>query len=109
MEGQVQPQMRGMTWVSKSGCAGAVMRPPLFRERFVLQSKRHSFLEASANTGIGFVISWAMWEYVASPLFHIPSSAAIGFWMTMIFTVTSIIRSYGLRRLFNWYHHRSKW
>jgi hypothetical protein len=60
-----------------------------------------SFLEACTNTGIGFFISWAVWVFIVDPLFGFHASAGRSLLITSIFTVTSIARSYVLRRLFD--------
>lgn len=71
------------------------------------QSKRGSMTESLLNVAIGYGIAVAAQEIIF-PLFgvHIPlhDSLAIG----AIFTVISIMRSYALRRAFNWWHCRSK-
>lgn len=66
-----------------------------------MQSHKHSVYETIANTAVGFLISWAVWVFVAAPLFDIPYEHGQGFWITVIFTVTSLIRGYVLRRIFN--------
>lgn len=71
------------------------------------QAQRHSVLEAVVNTAVGFLISWAVWVWVVAPLFDIPYHGGEGFAITCIFTVTSLARSYVLRRIFNQFHHRS--
>jgi hypothetical protein len=55
-------------------------------------------METICNVGLGFFISWAVLDWIVSPLY--------GWQTTAIFTVTSIIRQYAIRRLFN---GRSVW
>ena len=64
------------------------------------QSRFASFLEASANTLSGYFISLAMWMWVAGPLFGYDVSLEKGIGLTLLFTVTSLIRSYIWRRWF---------
>lgn len=70
------------------------------------QSKKHSLLESVVNVAIGYGIA-ILSQIAIFPLFgiHIPlrDNLLIG----VIFTVVSIVRSYALRRAFNWWHVRS--
>lgn len=70
------------------------------------QSKKHSLLESVVNVAIGYGIA-ILSQVAIFPLFgiHIPlrDNLLIG----VIFTVVSIVRSYALRRAFNWWHIRS--
>lgn len=70
------------------------------------QSHTDSVMETITNVGIGFFISWAVLDWIVSPLYGMNTSAGQAFGITMIFTVTSIIRQYLIRRLFN---GRSVW
>lgn len=65
------------------------------------QSKLESAIETFFNIGSGFVISYLMWLYVVSPVFGIPASHTQTFGITVLFTVTSVLRSYVWRRYFN--------
>ncbi len=69
-----------------------------------MQSQKHSVVEAVVNTAVGFAISWAVWVFIVAPLFDIPYHHGQGFAITCIFTVTSLLRSYVLRRIFNRWH-----
>ena len=64
------------------------------------QSKQASALEAVANTLSGYLISLALWMWVAGPLFGYDVSIEKGIGLTMLFTVTSLFRSYLWRRWF---------
>lgn len=66
-----------------------------------MQSRRASFIEALMNIGTGFFISLLVWTYIVAPLFNLPNSTGTNLAITSIFTVTSIIRSYIWRRVFN--------
>lgn len=68
-------------------------------------SKKHSAWEATTNTAFGFVISWVVWAVVVGPLIAhgvlSASSTMDSFLITLIFTVTSWLRSYFFRRFFH--------
>ena len=65
------------------------------------QTKLQSLIESIANIVIGYLVALAS-QLAVFPLFgiNIPLSdnLLIGFW----FTVVSLIRSYAVRRYFNW-------
>jgi hypothetical protein len=65
-----------------------------------MQSRRHSAVETIANVLVGYAAAVAS-QFAIFPLFgiHVSSEThfAIGGW----FTITSVIRSYTMRRLFN--------
>lgn len=76
-----------------------------------MQTKRGSMFEISCSIGSGFIISMLMWHFVAAPFVtHTMngdfSSAKANFYMTCLFTITSLIRSYFWRRLFNWLEYK---
>lgn len=65
-----------------------------------MQSKLGSFIEALANTVLGFGISF-MANLVIMPMYGCNLSLRSTFSMGVLFTFVSIARSYVLRRLFN--------
>jgi len=67
------------------------------------QSHLHSWLEAGANTVIGFAIGMASNEVVL-PLFGMHVALWANFEMSLIFMVISVARSFALRRCFNALH-----
>lgn len=69
------------------------------------QKKRHSFLEACISTAIGFGIAYTT-NLLVMPLFGFQITHGQNFWITCIFTGISVIRGYGVRRLFNLLHSR---
>lgn len=71
-----------------------------------VQGKLGSFLEASSNVLSGFLISWLMWQFVVAPIWGYDTGVADATGITLLFTVSSLIRSYTLRRLFNWWQER---
>lgn len=68
-----------------------------------MQTRLHSFLEALAATAIGFIVSMGI-SLVVYPLFGHAFTLAQNFWITAIFTISSILRGYAVRRLFNRLH-----
>ncbi len=66
------------------------------------QSKKGSLLEAFINVAIGYGVAVAS-QIVIFPLFGVNISIAENMAIGGFFTVVSIVRSYALRRLFNWW------
>jgi len=68
-----------------------------------VQTRFQSFLESLANVLLGYGVALGA-QLIVFPLFSIniplSSNIAIG----MIFTLVSLVRSYLLRRLFNYLH-----
>ena len=65
------------------------------------QSKKHSLIEASINVLSGLVLSVLTWKLIISPVFKIYPDNSQVVWISAIFTIISIIRSYFWRRFFN--------
>ena len=65
-----------------------------------MQTRFDSFLESCANIFVGFLISVAVWQILAY-LFHTRTSFSENIAIVLIFTVTSLLRQYIIRRLFN--------
>ncbi|WP_396190023.1 hypothetical protein [Flavobacterium sp.] len=64
------------------------------------QSKVGSFVEAWANIAVGFGINYAA-NLTVLPLFGLAVTPGAAFWIGVIFTGISLVRSYVLRRWFN--------
>jgi len=64
------------------------------------QSRKGSLIEALANTAIGWGINLSA-NLVVLPLFGFPVTVTQAIGIGVIFTVISVVRSYGVRRLFN--------
>jgi hypothetical protein len=64
------------------------------------QTKLSSGLETAANIVIGFSLNYLL-NLLIFPLFSLNISLRNNFLMGLIYTVISVIRSYGLRRYFN--------
>lgn len=66
------------------------------------QSKWHSFMEAVVNTVVGLLLAMLA-TYTICKVYGIPMSWDNNFIITFWMTVLSVLRSYVLRRLFNWW------
>jgi len=69
------------------------------------QSKKHSWLEAIFNTVVGYVVAIISQEIIF-PLFGVVLPLHTHMLVGGCFTIVSVIRSYLLRRAFNWWHMR---
>ena len=69
------------------------------------QSKSASLCEAITNVSFGFGIS-VLANFYVLPLWGFKVSPRASLEIGLAFTLISVLRSYLLRRLFNWYHHR---
>ena len=72
-----------------------------------MQSRRNSFVEAVTNVGIGIVVAWAV-TFAVFPLFDYEPTVVKSLYISLIFTVVSLVRSYVLRRVFNGIAHRKR-
>jgi len=66
-----------------------------------MQTKLGSFVESWANIAIGFLVSYAANIWILPLMLHTKISYNSAFWVGVVYTVISLIRSYLLRRLFN--------
>jgi hypothetical protein len=66
-----------------------------------MQSRMMSAVEAVANIAIGFLVSVAA-NIIVLPLFGYDVTVADSFAIGLAFTAISLVRSYALRRVFNW-------
>lgn len=66
------------------------------------QSRRASAVEAIVNVLIGYWVAVAA-QAVIFPIFGFHASAAQHMAIGALFTVVSLVRSYLLRRVFNWF------
>ena len=65
-----------------------------------MQSKKQSFIESLTSTTIGIIIGIVL-NLTILPIFGYPVSVVDSLWISVIFTIVSIIRSYIIRRWFN--------
>jgi hypothetical protein len=73
--------------------------------RKALQTKAQSILEATLNIGSGFILSVIVWQILANYM-GIPMPIGDNLFITSIFTIVSLIRSYVWRRYFNKRHSK---
>lgn len=73
--------------------------------RPVGQSRVMSWVEACFNVLVGYLVA-LLTQLVVFPLLGIMVTLSQNLLIGVIFTVVSLIRSYLLRRLFNWIHCR---
>jgi hypothetical protein len=67
------------------------------------QSRKMSFIESIANVTIGYAVAVGA-QYAIFPLFDVYIPLEQHLLMGALFTVVSVVRSYYVRRLFNWLH-----
>lgn len=68
-----------------------------------MQSRLQSLFEAGANVLLGYGVALGA-QLIVFPLFGIVIPLASNIAIGIIFTFVSLVRSYLLRRLFNWLH-----
>ncbi len=66
-----------------------------------MQSKRESMIESLTSVGIGWLIGVIL-NMLVLPLFDYDVSLTDGVLISIIFTAVSVIRSYAIRRFFNY-------
>ena len=64
------------------------------------QSKFHSFIEACTTVGTGMLVALAI-QLLIFPLYDIQITMFENFQIVIIFTITSLLRVYIIRRCFN--------
>jgi hypothetical protein len=70
-----------------------------------VQSRRSSFVEAATNVGVGIIVAWAV-TFAVFPLFDYEPTIAKSLYISLMFTVVNLARSYVLRRIFERIGHR---
>lgn len=89
--------------MGRKGCADSVGSGTMMR-----QTRLASLFEAIVNVGIGFVVSVGI-TAVVLPAYGHPVGLGDNLQITGIFTVSSILRSYVVRRWFNARIHAAVW
>jgi len=67
-----------------------------------MQLKIHSFLESIVNVLVGYWVAVGS-QIIIFRIFNIHVSLKQNIYMGLFFTIVSIVRSYLLRRVFNYY------
>ena len=70
-----------------------------------MQTRIQSMIEAAANIAVGMLVALST-QLVVFPLLGIAVRMDQNIIITTIFTAVSLVRSYALRRAFNWLHHQ---
>jgi hypothetical protein len=70
-----------------------------------MQTRRHSAIEAGFSTFIGYVVAVIATQAIL-PLFGYPVRIGDNLVISGFFTIISLVRSYAVRRLFNWWGSR---
>ena len=65
------------------------------------QSRTMSAVENVCNVASGFLVAMFLWRFIVTPYLGIPVSYGTNFAVVALFTVSSIIRGYIWRRVFN--------
>lgn len=91
---QDQAEYNCATCPVKQNCLEVLIAPA------TKQSRSKSLLETVTSTAIGFAVSLLLTATVM-PAFGYPTTWAHDFWITMIFTIASVLRGYAVRRWFN--------
>ena len=68
------------------------------------QTRIESAVEITANYASGFLVAYLTYQFIVIP---IPWLLGDAFWVTVLFTAVSIVRSYLWRRFFNAGLHRA--
>ena len=76
-------------------------------EGILSQSRRHSATEAVANVLVGFLVALAI-QLTIFPAFELVVSLPQNLTIAFVFTFASLLRSYCLRRGFNWWASRPR-
>lgn len=69
-----------------------------------MQSKFQSLLESCVNILIGYSVA-VVSQIIIFPWFGIVTTVSDNLWIGAWFTVISLVRSYFVRRFFNWVHY----
>ncbi len=67
------------------------------------QSKKHSLIETTISTAVGFIVSLII-THIVLPIFGFAVTHTQALWIVAIYTVASIARGYIIRRAFNAWH-----
>lgn len=69
----------------------------------VMQSKTQSLIETFVNILIGYIVAIAA-QVIVFPWFGIEADFDTNIKIGVIFTLVSVVRTYVVRRFFNWLH-----
>jgi hypothetical protein len=69
----------------------------------VAQTRRQSLFEACTNIAVGLITNFGA-QLIIFPLLGVKTSVGQNLMIMVLFTGISLLRSYMLRRFFNWAH-----
>ena len=72
-----------------------------------MQSRRNSAIEAFVNVAIGYLVS-VLANILILPMFGYDVTLADSFAIGVAFTMVSLLRSYAVRRFFNFWEGRKR-
>lgn len=67
------------------------------------QKRTHSLAESITNTVVGYAVNFAA-NMLIMPLFGFNITITQNFQISILYVLISVIRGYGIRRLFNLHH-----
>lgn len=70
-----------------------------------IQSRKHSLIEATISTVLGYLIA-LLAQLLVFPALNITVTLSQNLLIGAIFMGISVVRTYYVRRLFNWMHHQ---
>lgn len=68
-----------------------------------MQTKKQSLFESITNVAVGYGVA-LLSQIIIFPVFGIHATVRDNILIGLFFTMVSIVRSYCLRRFFNWMH-----
>ena len=73
------------------------------RQMANMQTRAQSLIESCANVAIGYLVALAA-QMIVFPALGIEVNLSQNLLIGAIFTTVSLLRSYAVRRVFNWMH-----
>jgi uncharacterized membrane protein len=67
-----------------------------------MQSKTMSLVEVISSKTVGFLVALAVTFWVVPTIWGVTVGAESAIFVTAIYTIVALVRSYLFRRLFNW-------
>jgi hypothetical protein len=71
-----------------------------------MQTKKQSFIETLTNIVVGLITSFIIQIYIYD-FFKIPVTLNQNIYITLIFFISSVIRGYSIRRMFNYLNYKT--
>lgn len=71
-----------------------------------MQTRTMSAIEVGSSYTIGFIIAWGIAYYIL-PYWGFRQEISSATSATILFTIVSVVRTYSIRRFFNWLYLRA--